>query len=57
MAQSRSLTVREGYINLTARYPMNEVSKKPFYGWVIVAVATLALVVSNGLSIGGIVAI
>lgn len=25
-----------------------------FYGWVIVAVATLALVVSNGLSIGGI---
>ena len=27
---------------------------KFFYGWVIVAVATLALVVSNGLSIGGI---
>lgn len=30
-------------------------SEEPFfYGWVIVAVATLALVVSNGLSIGGI---
>lgn len=29
-------------------------SAKFFYGWVIVAVATLALVVSNGLSIGGI---
>ena len=28
--------------------------KKIFYGWVIVAVSTLALVVSNGLSIGGI---
>lgn len=27
---------------------------KFFYGWIIVAVATLALVVSNGLSIGGI---
>src|SRR6187549_238343 len=25
-----------------------------YYGWIIVAVATLALVVSNGLSIGGI---
>src|SRR5687767_15611410 len=25
-----------------------------FYGWVIVGIATLALVVSNGLSIGGI---
>ncbi len=24
-----------------------------FYGWVIVAISTLALVVSNGLSIGG----
>jgi hypothetical protein len=29
-------------------------SSKIFYGWAIVAVATLALVVSNGLSIGGI---
>jgi MFS family permease len=29
-------------------------SSKFFYGWAIVAVATLALVVSNGLSIGGI---
>ncbi len=29
-------------------------SSKLFYGWAIVAVATLALVVSNGLSIGGI---
>ncbi|MEO5859065.1 MAG: MFS transporter [Pyrinomonadaceae bacterium] len=29
-------------------------SSKFFYGWTIVAVATLALVVSNGLSIGGI---
>lgn len=29
-------------------------SNRPYYGWVIVAVATLALVVSNGLSIGGI---
>src|SRR5215203_5003576 len=29
-------------------------SRRFFYGWVIVAVATLALVVSNGLSIGGI---
>ena len=29
-------------------------TKRFFYGWVIVAVATLALVVSNGLSIGGI---
>lgn len=29
-------------------------SGKIFYGWAIVAVATLALVVSNGLSIGGI---
>ena len=28
--------------------------KRFYYGWVIVAVATLALVVSNGLSIGGI---
>ena len=28
--------------------------KKFFYGWIIVAVATLALIVSNGLSIGGI---
>ena len=28
--------------------------KRFFYGWIIVAVATLALVVSNGLSIGGI---
>lgn len=33
---------------------MDKKTKKPFYGWVIVAVATLALVVSNGLSIGGI---
>ena len=36
---------------------MNEIldkRSKVFYGWVIVAVATLALVVSNGLSIGGI---
>src|SRR5688572_28446735 len=36
---------------------MNEAgSQSPrfFYGWVIVAVATLALIVSNGLSIGGI---
>ena len=31
-----------------------EKSKGSSYGWVIVAVATLALVVSNGLSIGGI---
>src|SRR5215203_2361239 len=29
-------------------------SRRFFYGWVIVAIATLALVVSNGLSIGGI---
>ena len=34
---------------------MNETkSDRFYYGWVIVAVATLALVVSNGLSIGGI---
>ena len=34
---------------------MNDRGKHKFYyGWVIVAVATLALVVSNGLSIGGI---
>ncbi len=34
---------------------MNDRSNERFfYGWVIVAVATLALVVSNGLSIGGI---
>jgi MFS family permease len=33
---------------------MIEQGRKFFYGWVIVAVATLALVVSNGLSIGGI---
>lgn len=34
---------------------MDGLSKnKFFYGWVIVAVATLALVISNGLSIGGI---
>src|SRR5688500_13962056 len=36
---------------------MNDTRVAPnrsFYGWVIVAVATLALVVSNGLSIGGI---
>ena len=34
---------------------MSEIKReKFFYGWVIVAVATLALVVSNGLSIGGI---
>ena len=33
---------------------ISRVSGKFFYGWVIVAVATLALVVSNGLSIGGI---
>jgi MFS family permease len=33
---------------------MTEISKnKFFYGWVIVAISTLALVVSNGLSIGG----
>jgi MFS family permease len=30
------------------------VNKKFFYGWVIVAIATLSLAVSNGLSIGGI---
>jgi MFS family permease len=29
-------------------------SNRPYYGWVIVAVAMLALIVSNGLSIGGI---
>jgi len=33
---------------------MVEPTRKFFYGWVIVAVATFALVVSNGLSIGGI---
>ena len=33
---------------------MIEQGRKFFYGWVIVAVSTLALVVSNGLSIGGI---
>ena len=33
---------------------MIESGRKFFYGWVIVGVATLALVVSNGLSIGGI---
>lgn len=33
---------------------MSVENKRPFYGWVILAVATLALVVSNGLSIGGI---
>ena len=34
---------------------MNETQdKKLFYGWVIVAISTLALLVSNGLSIGGI---
>ena len=34
---------------------MSEITKnKLFYGWIIVAIATLALVVSNGLSIGGI---
>ena len=32
--------------------PLKE--NRVFYGWVIVAVATLSLVVSNGLSIGGI---
>jgi MFS family permease len=31
-----------------------DTSARFFYGWIIVAVATLALVVSNGLSIGGI---
>jgi MFS family permease len=31
-----------------------DTSGRFFYGWIIVAVATLALVVSNGLSIGGI---
>jgi MFS family permease len=30
------------------------INKRVFYGWVIVAIATFALVVSNGLSIGGI---
>lgn len=33
---------------------MPSTPKRPFYGWVVVAIATLALVVSNGLSIGGI---
>jgi MFS family permease len=33
---------------------MNDTKRGFFYGWVIVAVSTLALVVSNGLSIGGI---
>src|SRR5215213_6392225 len=33
---------------------MNASTQRIFYGWAIVAVATLALVVSNGLSIGGI---
>lgn len=33
---------------------MNESKPRYFHGWIIVAVATLALVVSNGLSIGGI---
>lgn len=33
---------------------MDYTPKRIYYGWVIVAVATLALVVSNGLSIGGI---
>ena len=33
---------------------MSVENRRFFYGWVIVAVATLALVVSNGLSIGGI---
>ncbi len=34
---------------------MTETNKnKIFYGWIIVAISTLALVVSNGLSIGGI---
>ena len=33
---------------------MNSTPTPFFYGWIIVAVATLALVVSNGLSIGGI---
>src|SRR5688572_8096205 len=33
---------------------MSSSTTRFFYGWVIVAVATLALVVSNGLSIGGI---
>ena len=33
---------------------MNEQKRSgPLYGWVIVAIATLALVISNGLSIGG----
>ena len=32
---------------------MSAENRRFFYGWVIVAVATLALVVSNGLSIGG----
>src|SRR5829696_2289126 len=29
-------------------------SRRFYYGWVIVAIATLALIISNGLSIGGI---
>ncbi|MFN2411619.1 MAG: MFS transporter [Pyrinomonadaceae bacterium] len=34
---------------------MSEPKRRPlFYGWVIVAISTLALLVSNGLSIGGI---
>ncbi|MEP7148955.1 MAG: MFS transporter [Acidobacteriota bacterium] len=33
---------------------MSDTQTRFYYGWVIVAIATLALVVSNGLSIGGI---
>src|SRR5436190_5961359 len=34
---------------------MSEQTRGPiYYGWIVVAVATLSLVVSNGLSIGGI---
>jgi len=32
---------------------MQEISEKRHYGWVIVAVSTLALIISNGLAIGG----